>query len=390
MNTGANAFWLKTIVRRAARQMEVQIDDRVVEFIAHCSLITPMDTIRRLQFVADFAKGRQRAVTADLTALALQSFAQRERASAFEDFVGQERIKKRIQLAIDALEHNNQPPGHILLTGPSGSGKTTLAPLIADRIANALDTLVKPVAVSEIRQAGDLAGLLTNLEENDLLLLDNIDLLTKAISDYLEPALADFKLDITIDDGPDARPVRLNLPQFTLIATATNKKRLSPMLQACFTIDEELDAYSATELAEIVRCFARSVKLEIDETATDLVVRSVPATPKNILDLIQYVRVFAKNKKSSHRITAEIVTDALKLLPENENVAGLNGGRQAIPSAVRREVWRRDGGKCAKCGSREDLEYDHIIPIAKGGSNTVRNIELLCEICNRSKSDTIQ
>ena len=406
----ATVVWLKTILRRAARKMGIQVDEHAVELIASCSLRAPMDTIRHLKIVADFANTRQSSITADVAAMALQEFVQteqeeeakKEAAVAFErfvdrqttpptfqDFIGQKRIKERILFAVEASKNNNQPLGHALFVGAPGSGKTTLAFLLSGFIAHATNTTVKAVNGSAVKYAGDLAGILTNLEENDMLFVDNIDLLPKDISEYLEPALADFKLDIIIDQGENARSVRLNLPCFILIATATNKKRLSPMLQACFTIEEEMDGYSDTELANIVRFFAKCFALEIGEAATDLIVRSAGNTPKNVLNLMRHIRVFAKVKKSSQQISTEIVTEALKLLPALEQTRESNG-RQGIPSEVRREVWRRDSGKCVKCGSRENLEYDHIIPIAKGGSNTTRNIELLCEVCNRAKSDLIQ
>jgi Holliday junction DNA helicase RuvB len=306
------------------------------------------------------------------------------------DFVGQARIKSKIQQAIEASMENGLPPGHIILIGPAGSGKTTLGLLAADNIANATSTTVKAVNGSGIKLAGDLAGLLTNLDEKDLLFVDNVDQLPKEISEYLEPALADFKLDIIIDEGPNARGVRLNLPRFTLISTATNKKRLSPMLQSCFTTDEELEGYSTAELADITRHDAKCLMLEIEQDATDLIVRSTSGTPSSVLNLIRHIRVYAKIKKSSQRITAEIATEALKLLESNERLEDAKQARQGIPSEVRREVWRRDGGRCVKCGNRERLEYDHIIPVIRGGSNTARNIELLCETCNRAKSDLIR
>ena len=162
------------------------------------------------------------------------------------------------------------------------------------------------------------------------------------------------------------------------------------MLRACFSTDEELDSYGTAELADITRHAAKCFMLEIDQDATDLIVRSTNGTPGSVLNLIRHIRVYAKSKKSSQNITAEIVTETLKLLESNEQLDKAKQARQGIPSDVRREVWRRDGGKCMKCGSRINLEYDHIIPISKGGSNTARNIELLCENCNRSKQDSIQ
>jgi hypothetical protein len=112
-------------------------------------------------------------------------------------------------------------------------------------------------------------------------------------------------------------------------------------------------------------------------------------TPIDVLNRLQHVHDFA-HVKGNGRITLEVTDSALKLLASSDERQVANERRDAIPAAIRREVWRRDEGKCRKCGSRVNLEYDHIIPVSKGGSNTVRNIELLCEACNRSKSDLIQ
>jgi 5-methylcytosine-specific restriction endonuclease McrA len=125
---------------------------------------------------------------------------------------------------------------------------------------------------------------------------------------------------------------------------------------------------------------------KIDADAIQLIGSSANR-PWVVSYLLELVRIYAQARESSERITFDMVTQALKTMESDEQA---NQRREAIPSEVKREVWRRDEGKCAKCGSRENLEYDHIIPVAKGGSNTVRNIELLCEACNRSKSDSIQ
>ena len=136
-----------------------------------------------------------------------------------------------------------------------------------------------------------------------------------------------------------------------------------------------MDGYSTADLADITRHAANGLLLEIDQDATDLIVSSTDGTPSSVLNVIRHIRVYAKIKKSSQKITAEIALEALKLLESNEQLEAAKQARQGIPSGVRREVWRRDEGKCKKCGSRKNLEYDHIIPVAEGGSNTARNIE---------------
>jgi holliday junction DNA helicase RuvB len=306
--------------------------------------------------------------------------------NTFSDFIGQERIKARLELAIAAARRRGEALSHVLLTGSPGSGKSTLVNIIA----KAMDANVKATNGQTISKASDLAGLLTNLEEGDVLFIEDIHRLQKTIEEYLYPAMDVYKLDFIIDQGPNARSVRLNLPHFTLIGTTTQKEKLSYNLLSCFHIIEAFESYSANEFLEIVRRFARALNIVIDEDAAGQVARTADGTPLDALNRLRHIRDYALVKKSSQKITGEIAGEALKLIAATEQKPDSEGARQGIPSEVRREVWRRDGGKCVKCGSRENLEYDHIIPVAKGGSNTARNIELLCEACNRAKSDLIQ
>jgi len=160
-------------------------------------------------------------------------------------------------------------------------------------------------------------------------------------------------------------------------------------LLSLFPIVESLEAYSNEDLATIARHFANARKLAVDANTASRIARSSDGTPIDVLNRLQHVRDFA-HVKGEGIITLDVAEAALKMLASNDDSQKANENRDAIPSEVRREVWRRDGGKCVKCGSRERLEFDHIIPFTKGGSNTARNIELLCEICNRAKSATIQ
>jgi 5-methylcytosine-specific restriction endonuclease McrA len=165
--------------------------------------------------------------------------------------------------------------------------------------------------------------------------------------------------------------------------------------------------HSIKELWEITRQFADKLNIEIDDGALELIARLSSGSPTDSLRLLQFVRDFAKKNPSDKKwITTQLTEKALKpLLEERAKLVAeealrlasaaefdkkSNSNRQAIPTNVRREVWRRDEGKCVKCASRKNLEYDHIIPVIEGGSNTARNIELLCESCNRAKSDSIQ
>jgi Holliday junction DNA helicase RuvB len=304
----------------------------------------------------------------------------------FSEFIGQERVKRRLEIAVGAARQRREALGHVLLIGEPRSGKTTLAYILA----KAMGVNIKCTSGPAIENASHLAGLLTNLEEGDVLFIDEIHRLQKTIEEYLYPAMEDFKLDIIVEQGLNARSVRLNLPRFTLVGTTTRKERLSSNLLSRFPIVESMDAYSTGELVAIASRFASLLKLEIDDSATERIARSADGTPLDVLNRLRHVRDYSQVKGSTNRITAEFAAEALSLLASSEEATEFAQGRQGIPSEVRREVWRRDGGKCVRCGSRENLEYDHIIPVSKGGSNTARNIELLCENCNRAKSDTVQ
>ena len=306
--------------------------------------------------------------------------------NSFSSFVGQNRVKARLEMAIAAAKSRNETLGHILLVGSPGAGKATLAQIIAKAMGRVIKSTSGPAIVS----APDLAGLLTNLEEGDVLFIDEIHRLTRSIGEHLPQPMKDFTLDIIIDQGPNSRKVRLNLPRFTLIGVATRQERISRDLLSAFPIVESMSPYSNEELGDIARRFAVALKFEIDDVAAARIACSADGTPLDVLNRLRHVRDYAHVRYSSERITMDIATESLNLLSSAEPKKESDNARQAIPSEIRREVWRRDGGKCVKCSSREKLEYDHIIPLAKGGSNTARNIELLCESCNRSKSDSIQ
>src|SRR5687768_3515865 len=231
------------------------------------------------------------------------------RPSAFNDFTGQPKVKERVQIAVEAAKRRGEAIDHILLSGPPGLGKTTLAHIIA----KAMGTNLKCTSGPTIEKAGDLAGLLTNLEEGDVLFIDEIHRLQKTIEEYLYPAMEDFKLDIIIDQGPNARSIRLNLPRFTLIGATTRSGLLSSPLLTRFPVRERVDYYNAEQLQIIVTRSARLLEIEIDEEGAFEVARRSRGTPRIANNLLRRVRDYAQVKGNGH-ITAEIANRALALL----------------------------------------------------------------------------
>src|SRR5258705_12677668 len=181
------------------------------------------------------------------------------RPSLFSEFTGQPKVKERLEITVAAAKQRGEAIDHILVSGPPGLGKTTLANIIA----KAMGANLKSTSGPTIEKAGDLAGLLTNLETGDVLFIDEIHRLQKTIEEYLYPAMEDFKLDIIIDQGPNARSVRLNLPRFTLIGATTRSGLLTAPLLTRFQIHERLDYYQPDQLQQIATRPARLLNVEM-------------------------------------------------------------------------------------------------------------------------------
>src|SRR5258708_3049643 len=223
------------------------------------------------------------------------------RPSLFSEFPGQAKVKERLEITVAAAKQRSEASAHIRLSGPPGLGKTTLANIIA----KAMGANVKSTSGPTIEKAGDLAGLLTNLEQGDVLFIDEIHRLQKTIEEYLYPAMEDFKLDIIIDQGPNARSVLLNLPRFTLIGTPTRSGLLTAPLLTRFPIRERLDYYQADQLQHIVLRSARLLAVEIEEKGAREIARRSRGTPRICNNLLRRVRDYAQVRHQG-RITGEV------------------------------------------------------------------------------------
>ena len=249
------------------------------------------------------------------------------RPAIFSDFTGQAKVKERLEITVAAAKQRNEAIDHILLSGPPGLGKTT----IANIIAKAMGSNMKCTSGPTIEKAGDLAGLLTNLEEGDVLFIDEIHRLQKTIEEYLYPAMEDFKLDIIIDQGPNARSVRLNLPRFTLIGATTRSGLLSAPLLTRFPVRERLDYYEAAQLQQIVIRAARLLNIEMDVDGAMEIARRSRGTPRIANNLLRRVRDYAQ-VRGDGRVTKDIADRALAMLEIDEN--GLDEMDKRILEAV--------------------------------------------------------
>ena len=245
----------------------------------------------------------------------------------FADFTGQPKVKERIEIAVQAAKQRGEALDHVLLSGPPGLGKTTIANIIARAMGGSLKSTSGPT----IEKAGDLAGLLTNLEEGDVLFIDEIHRLQKTIEEYLYPAMEDFKLDIIIDQGPNARSVRLNLPRFTLIGATTRSGLLTAPLLTRFPVRERLDYYDADQLRKIVIRSAGLLQINIDEHGATQIARRSRGTPRIANNLLRRVRDYAQ-VRGDGRVTAEIADRALIMLEIDEN--GLDEMDKRILEAI--------------------------------------------------------
>lgn len=211
------------------------------------------------------------------------------RPQSFEEYVGQERLKKNLKLAIDAAKKRGEPVDHVLLYGPPGIGKTTMATVIANEMGKSIRVTSGPA----IERAGDLASILTNLQDGDILFIDEIHRLNRAVEEVLYSAMEDFKLDIIIGKGPAARSVRLDLPKFTLIGATTRTGRLAAPLRDRFGHIFRLEFYTTDEIAKIITRSASILNAVIDEESAITLSTRARLTPRIANRLLKRVRDYS-------------------------------------------------------------------------------------------------
>ena len=231
------------------------------------------------------------------------------RPKSLDDYLGQEKTKEQLKIFIEAAKSRNEPLDHVLLYGPPGLGKTTLASIIANEMGVNLRITSGPA----IERAGDLAAILTNLNENDVLFIDEIHSINRSVEEVLYPAMEDYCLDIIIGKGPSARSIRLDLPKFTLIGATTRAGMLTNPLRDRFGVICKLDYYTVEELTKIVIRSAEILGAEIEAGGAMEIARRSRGTPRIANRLLKRVRDYAQVRADGD-ITDEVADKALELL----------------------------------------------------------------------------
>ena len=256
------------------------------------------------------------------------------RPSSLDQYVGQEKAKNNLKIFIEAAKSRNEPLDHVLFYGPPGLGKTTLSTIIA----NEMGVNIKITSGPAIEQPGEMAAILNNLSENDILFIDEIHRLNRQVEEVLYPAMEDYSIDIMIGKGQGARSIRLDLPKFTLVGATTRAGLLTAPLRDRFGVINKLEFYTIDELKQIIIRSAGLLNVEIDEQGAVEMARRSRGTPRLANRLLKRVRDFAQVKYDG-KITYEVANDALNLLEVDK--LGLDKGDRSILETI---IYKFAGG----------------------------------------------
>ncbi len=256
------------------------------------------------------------------------------RPRSLEEFVGQERVKEQLAIALEAAKGRGEALDHVLLAGPPGLGKTSLAYIVREELGVGL----KSVAGPALERKGDMAAILTSLEERDVLFVDEIHRLNRAVEEILYPALEDFRLDIIVGQGPAARTLTLDLPPFTLVGATTRTGLLTTPLRDRFGMTYRLEHYEPVELALIVRRSARILDVQIAEEASEEIARRARGTPRVANRILRRVRDVAEVRHDG-AVSLEVAREALALLEVDGH--GLERADRELLAAIAHKF---DGG----------------------------------------------
>jgi Holliday junction DNA helicase RuvB len=235
------------------------------------------------------------------------------RPKTLAEFIGQDTVKNRLSIFIEAAKKRKEHLDHVLFSGPPGLGKTTLAYIIANELGVSITATSGPA----IERQGDLAAILTNLSERDVLFIDEIHRLNRVVEEVLYPAMEDFKLDIVVGQGPSAKTIKLDLPRFTLIGATTRTGLLTSPLRDRFGVASHLDHYSAPDLKSIVIRSAKILNVPIDEDGSAEIAKRSRGTPRIANRLLRRIRDYAQ-VKAQGKIDGRVAHEALKLLEVDE------------------------------------------------------------------------